>query len=236
MPVTTASTSGAGACESDLAKAQAFLNHRAAALRTYVASGQVAHFSVTPPIDVLAGPITLGVVAGMDGLTSVALAAVRRLVEKPVKTALGDTGEDLIQTLLEKELGWCALPFDQPYHGFDRMFTAPGLPLIMVECKVNRRGKLHLGQPQSGEQGSPEWIAEQAAQMADPASAQYSPDNAAIAALVEEMDAENVPSVAVVVTTETGAVDIHFRRPGSTEWEHLDEGMDLTSLLRSEVE
>lgn len=216
----------------DLAEAQTFLERRAASLRAYAAGGLPTGYTVTAPTDALAGLFTLGLVAGAIGLTSVAIAAINRLAG-PWRSALGDSGEALAQTLLQKELGWRALPFDQPKHGFDRVFSAPGLPLVIVECKVNRKGELHLGQPQSGVQGSPDWIAAQAAQMADPASAQYSLDNAALAALIEELGPENVPVVAVVITTETGAVDLYARHPGSSAWERVEEGVDLTALLQT---
>jgi hypothetical protein len=71
--------------------------------------------------------------------------------------------------------------------------------------------------------------------MADPTSAQYSPYNAALAALIEEIGPEHVPTVAVVITTETGEVTIHYRRSVSTNWERLADGSDLTTLLQEAV-
>lgn len=222
-----------GWLEREGAEAQTFLERKATSLQAYVAMRLPASYSVPAPTDVLTGLFTLGMVAGAIGLTSVALAAVRKLAG-PLRGALGDAGETLTQKLLQQELGWRPLPFDQPKHGYDRVFTAPGLPLIVVESKVNRKGELRLGQPQSGEQGSPEWLAAQAARMADPDSAQHSPANAEIAALIEEIGPENVPVVAVVITTETGAVEVNFRRPGSTAWEKLPAEIDLTALLQEQ--
>lgn len=216
-------------------QSQTFLERRAASLSAYAAASlpgaPSGGYTVTAPTDALAGMFTLGVVAGAIGLTGLALETIRRMAE-PLRANLGDTGETLIEQMLAQEPGWQALPFDQPKHGFDRVFTAPGLPLIVIECKVNRQGKLRLGQTQSGEQGSPEWLAARAEKMADPTSAQYSPNNAAIAALVEELGPENVPTVAVVVTTATGAVDIHYRAGGNATWQQLPEGADLTALLQ----
>ena len=45
------------------------------------------------------------------------------------------------------------IAFDQPHHGFDSLFTAPDLPLIVVESKVNRQGQFRPGQTRAGEQG-----------------------------------------------------------------------------------
>ncbi|MBX3002228.1 MAG: hypothetical protein KF893_27130 [Caldilineaceae bacterium] len=217
-------------------QSQVFLDRRAASLRAYAATSLAGAtpggYSVTAPTDALAGMFTFGIVAGAVGLTSLAVAVIKKMAGH-LQSNLGDTGETLAAKLLNEDLSWQALPFDQPKHGFDRIFSAPGLPLIIVECKVNRAGELHLGQTQDGEQASPQWIAARAAAMADPTSAQYSPNNTAIAALVEELGPENVPTVAVVITTETGAVDIHYRRGGSAAWEQLPEGADLTTLLQN---
>jgi hypothetical protein len=214
---------------------QVFLDRRAASLSAYAAvslhGAAPGGYSVTAPTDALAGMFTLGVAGGEMGLTALAVSAIQTLA-RHLQSNLGDTGEILIEQMLAQEPGWQALPFDQPEHGFDRVFSAPGLPVIVVECKVNRAGKLRLGQTQSGQQGSREWLTARAEKMADPSSAQYSPNNAAIAALVEQLDPENVPTVAVVVTTETGAVDIHYRAGGSTTWERLPDGADLTTLLQ----
>jgi hypothetical protein len=201
---------------------------------TNIPTSLPARDMVTAPVDALVGIFSLGLVASTTGLTGVALAAMRKIAEH-LQTNLGDIGEFLVEKLLQEKLGWQLLPFEQPKHGFDRVFTAPGLPIIIVECKVNRKGELHLGKTQDGQQGSPTWIAARTRAMADPTSAQYSPYNAALAALIEEIGPEHVPTVAVVITTETGEVTIHYRRSVSTNWERLADGSDLTTLLQEAV-
>jgi hypothetical protein len=140
-------------------------------------------------------------------------------------------GEELSARLVREQPGFQELPFDQPKHGFDRVFTAPGLPLIVLESKVSSSGRFHPGQTRHGEQGSPEWIADQAEKMGDPTSAQWSPTNERIAALVKELGPENVPAVAVVIQSETGLADVYVRPAGSDAWQPLREGVSLAEAL-----
>ena len=229
----------------EVVESQVFLEHCLSTLRAYAATGASSTptltdnvttpitESVAAPIDVLTETFHVGLLAGAVGLTGVAVAAINMMAGH-LQTNLGNTGENLVESLLQKKWGWQVLPFDQPKHGCDRVFTAPGLPLIIVECKVNRMGELRLGQTKHGEQASPAWIAAQSKAMADPTSAQYSVQNAALAALVEELGPENIPTIAVVITTATGAVDIHWRRAHGAEWEHLAADVDLTTLLQRE--
>jgi hypothetical protein len=226
-------------------ESQVFLERCLSTLRAYAAAGASSPLpltdtvttpitdSVAAPFDILTETFHVGLLAGTVGLTGLAVAAVK-MMAGPLQTNLGNTGENLVESLLQKKWGWQVLPFDQPKHGFDRVFAAPGLPLIIVECKVNRMGELHLGQTKHGEQASPGWIAAQSKIMANPASAQYSAQNAALAALVEELGPENIPTIVVVITTATGAIDIHWRRPHGAEWEHLAADVDLTTLLQRE--
>jgi hypothetical protein len=175
----------------------------------------------------------VGLAALGVGLTAAAI-AVTRWLATDVRHALGAAGEELSARLVREQSGFQELPFDQPKHGFDRVFTAPGLPLIVLESKVvgaHGRAPFHPGQTRHGEQGSPEWIAAQAEKMADPTSSQWSPTNERIAALVKELGPENVPAVAVVIQSETGLADVYVRPAGSDAWQPLREGVSLAEAL-----
>lgn len=218
--------------ETELVEAQAFLERRVVSLETYAAVGLPGlPFPVTPPAQTAADLFVAGIALGALGLTAAAIAAIRQMAA-PIRQVLGDAGESLTARLLNEQPGWQELPFDQPKHGFDRLFSAPGLPLIVVESKVHSRGAFRPGQSESGEQGSAQWIAAQAEKMADPDSAQWSPVNERIAALIQEMGPENLPVVAVVIETETGWVSIYYRRAGSEEWDRLESGMTLKEALQ----
>ena len=110
---------------------------------------------------------------------------------------LGRSGEEIAAVVLSRRFGLQELPFTQPAQGFDRVFSAPGLPVIVMESKVSASGTLRLGNTQSGQQGSPGWTEQVTGRMTDPASAQWSPANERIGRLVQEIGAENVPVVAV---------------------------------------
>lgn len=156
--------------------------------------------------------------AASPATTSSSSAGVRAAA---ARQAMGAAGEDLTARLLREEFAWQELPFDQPHHGFDRLFRAPGLPLIVVESKVNRSGRFHPGRTARGEQGSPEWIAHHADRMADPASAEWSAQNEGIAALVNDLGADNVPVVSVVINSDTGLANVYQRGAGG-EWRLLE--------------
>jgi hypothetical protein len=222
--------------DGELPKANAFLERKITTLHSYVAMGiSSGGYVTTPPVQAVgetfataAGLAALGV-----GLTAAAI-AVTRWLATDVRHALGAMGEELSARLVREQPGFQEVPFDQPKHGFDRVFTAPGLPLIVLESKVvgaHGRAPFHPGQTQHGEQGSPEWIAAQAEKMADPTSSQWSPTNERIAALVKELGPENVPAVAVVIQSETGLADVYVRPAGSDAWQPLREGVSLAEAL-----
>ena len=50
------------------------------------------------------------------------------------------------QIPLNEQFSLQELPFDQPKHGFNRVFTALSLPLIVMESKVTRREMERLAQ------------------------------------------------------------------------------------------
>jgi hypothetical protein len=149
---------------------------------------------------------------------------------KEVRGTLGTLGEAFAEHLLEK-FSFVAIPFDQPKRGFDRVLTAPGYPIIIMESKVNQDGQFHPGKTQVAEQGSSEWIAAHAAKMTDPDSAEWSPANERIAALIRELGPESVPAIAVVIQTETGKVDIYCRAGGAETWQPLQAGTSLIDAL-----
>jgi hypothetical protein len=142
---------------------------------------------------------------------------------------MGGIGEQVSAQVLSEKFGLQEVPFDQPKHGFDRVFRAPGMPLIVMESKVSNRGELHLGQTVAGEQGSPEWIAVEASQMADRGSAQWSPANERIAHLVRELGAEKVPALSVVVNPVSGLGDVYTRLDSG--WQLLQGGITLDQIL-----
>ncbi len=145
---------------------------------------------------------------------------------------MGDVGENLSARLLEEQFQWQEFPFDQPYHGFDRVFTAPGAPIIVVESKVHQKGEFHPGQTKHGERGSPAWIAVKGQKMADPHSAQWSPTNEHLAELIREIGPENVPVVAVVIETGSGRADVYYRQ-GEEAWQPLPQDISLSQALNA---
>ena len=213
-------------------QAQVFLEQRAASLRAYAATGLATGYSVPAPSQTMAEWAALGTAAAGVGAMAVAAQVISRLAGH-LQSNLGALGEAAVERLLTQEAGLHALPFDPAKHGFDRVFSAPGLPLIIVESKVSRDGKLRLRQTKDGEQGSSSWIAAKAAAMANPDSAMYSSDNAAIAALVADLGAEHVPVLAAVITTETGATDFYLRAADGTSWEQLPGGSDFSGWLQA---
>ena len=218
--------------ETELVEAQAYLERSASILRAYAAgdlSGGLPLIT-TPPSEFATITYADAVMLGALGLTGVALHVISKMAG-PIRQTLGNVGEQLVSQLLADQPGWQELAFDQPKHGFDRVFTAPGMPVIVVESKVHHKGEFHPGQTQAGEQGSPEWIAAQTEKMADPNSAQWSPANQRIASLIREIGPENVPVLAVVVETDTGRVAVHYRAPGNAAWRELAAGMSLEKAL-----
>jgi len=222
--------------DGELLKANAFLERKITTLQSYVAMGISSGGYVTTPPAQAAGETfvaAVGLAALGVGLTAAAI-AVTRWLATDVRHALGAVGEELSARLVREQPGFQELPFDQPKHGFDRVFTAPGLPLIVLESKVvgaHGRVPFHPGQTRHGEQGSPEWIAAQAEKMGDPTSAQWSPTNERIAALVKELGPENIPAVAMVIQSETGLAGVYVRPSGSDAWQPLREGVSLAEAL-----
>ncbi len=198
-----------------IAGATAFLDRRITALEAYLATRLQA---------TAAGVATAGVLALMGGV----IAAIRHNRATLIRLQ-GALGEEIAAQVLSEKFGLQPLPFDPPKHGFDRVFRAPGIPLIVVESKAHRSGHLELGQTEHGEQGSPEWIAAQAEKMADPASAQWSPANERIAALIRELGPENVPVITVLTDPQSGQSQV-FLRQGEGEWQPLGEAFGLDSL------
>ncbi|GIV78346.1 MAG: hypothetical protein KatS3mg050_2740 [Litorilinea sp.] len=169
----------------------------------------------------------------LDSLGLARLAILDWLRRGPWQRALGDVGEMLAADLAWREGNLCEIPFDPPYHGFDRIFLTPDGRVVILESKVHTRGKFYPGQTQHGEQGSPEWIAAQVEKMADPSSAQWSPANECIAALIREVGPERTPVVAVVIETETGQAHIYHRQ-GDAPWTPLQKGISLGEVLSTE--
>jgi len=212
-------------------KATARLERHAATLRAFtVLSPDPATFTTTPPVQAVANTVATGALLAVLGV-GVAGIAVLTWLARDLRQALGDVGEELAAQLLKKEFNLQEVSFDPPKHGFDRVFTAPGVPVIILESKVHHKGEFHPGKTKAGEQGSPRWVAAHGKKMGDPASAEWSPANERIAALIHEIGPENVPVVAVVIETETGKAFVYYRAAGTEKWQVLREGVSLTEAL-----
>lgn len=203
------------ALETLIPRATSFLADRIAALEAYYAS------------QVLATATALAA-TGVAAVMGDVIAAVRRS-KGELSRVMGSVGEQVAAQVLSEKFGLEPVPFDQPKHGFDRVFHAPGMPLVVMESKVSSSGALHLGQTQAGEQGSPQWIAAEAARMADRGSAQWSPANERIARLVQELGVENVPAMAVVVNPTSGSSDVYLRQE-TGDWRLMQSGIPLDAL------
>lgn len=198
-----------------IAQATAYLDRRITALEAYHATRLQA--------------TAVGVAAtGALGLMGGVIAAIRHNRGELARLK-GAIGEEIAAQVLSEKFGLQSLPFDQPKHGFDRVFTAPGIPVLVAESKVRSGGGLDLGQTRAGEQASPEWIAAEAARMADRASAQWSPANERIARLIQEIGPENVPAVTVVIDPQSGMSQAYLRQ-GEADWQSLGGSISLDSL------
>lgn len=236
----------AGWLREELPKASGLLESKVNTLYTYTSIGPggvpafaSATFTAVPPADAAAGTAALGALLAAVGV-GVAGIAVIRWLGQGVQKALGDVGEALAADLVRQGGSLREIPFDQPRHGFDRVFLTPDGRVIILESKVHKRGEFHPGQTQHGEQGSPEWIAATAEKMAAPSSAQWSPTNERIAALIRETGPENVPVIAVVIETETGQAHIYHRQggrgdPADRPWVPLQQGISLAEVLSAEA-
>lgn len=203
------------ALDGDLSAAVTYLDRRGAALEAYEAT----HLT--------AAALALGRSGYLD-LMGVAIGAMR-IAEGHMRRVLGRAGEETASQVLSQRFGLQEVSFAQPAHGFDRVFRAPGLPLIVVESKVSQGSKLRLGQTAAGEQGSPGWLAHTAENMTDPTSAQWSPTNARLGRLVHEMGPENIPVLAVVTDYARFTASVYGRQPAG-DWELIEADIDLNEL------
>ncbi|MBL7065840.1 MAG: hypothetical protein ISS49_16815 [Anaerolineae bacterium] len=203
----------------DIPRARALLNRKIADLEAYLA------------VSVAEAAMVAGVTLAAAGGAAVGAAiALLRSQEGDLRRALGAQGEQIAAQLVAEEFALKELLFDQPKHGFDRVFGAPGIPVIVVESKVASNGKLHLGRTRAGEQASPEWVAATVEKMTDVTSAQWSPANERIAALVRDLGPENVPVLTVVINPTTETADVYYRQGTSENWLPLQQGLSLRNL------
>ncbi|MBC8555513.1 MAG: hypothetical protein H8D23_38355 [Candidatus Brocadiales bacterium] len=142
----------------------------------------------------------------------------------PAAKSLGNNGEQIAAHILSERYGLEEVSFDQPLHGIDRIFKAPGIPLIIVESKTRRDGILHLRSTKHGKQMSPEWIADKAEKMSNRESAQWSPANEKIAQAIKSLRSENIPAITVVTKPDEELIDIYFRQ-NDNSWEILEENI-----------
>ncbi len=162
---------------------------------------------------------------GMPEIVGSVIGAMRH-TKGELSRVIGAVGEEIAAQVLTERFGLRQVAFDQPKHGFDRVFSAPGMPLVVVESKVSSTGNLRLQPTKSGEQLSPGWIAASASRMADRSSAQWSPINSRIAGLVEELGPDNIPVVAVTLNPNTNTADVYWRI-GTGSWQLLEQGIAL---------
>jgi hypothetical protein len=201
--------------ENDLSYAVAYLDRRITTLEAYL----LTRLSETALSVGAAGRLEL--MAGVIG--------AMQIVAGRANALKGRMAEEIASIVLSQRFGLEEIPFTQPHHGFDRVFRAPGLPLIVVEAKFSADGMLRLGQSESGEQGSLEWVAATAERMAKPATAQWSPANQRIAELVHQLGTENVPVLAVVIDGVRQTAAIYARN--DDEWTLIVGDIDLTALM-----
>ena len=206
--------------DADLSGAVTYLDRRIAALEAYQAT------------QLIGAALELGA-AGIPSLLGVTI-GVMRLAQGRVNHVLGRAGEEMASIVLSRRFGLQEMTFTQPAHGFDRVFSAPGLPLIVVESKASQDGALRLGRTAAGEQGSTAWVAQAATRMTDPASAQWSPTNARLGRLVQEMGAANVPTLAVV-TDYARATAAVYGRQANGDWALIEADIDLDALLAEDA-
>ena len=156
------------ALTTELAQATTFLDRRITALEAYNAT------AIIGTAVAVAGAGILTLMGGVIGALRQSRGNLNRV--------LGRSGEEIAAVVLSRRFGLQELPFTQPAQGFDRVFSAPGLPVIVMESKVSASGTLRLGNTQSGQQGSPGWTEQVTGRMTDPASAQWTrPTNASAA-------------------------------------------------------
>lgn len=167
-------------------------------------------------------------IGGALGLMGGVIAAIRRHRGELARLK-GALGEEIAVQVLSEKFGLQPLPFDPPKQGFDRVFTAPGVPILVVESKVRSGGALDLAQTQSGAQASAEWIAANAARMADRDSAAWSPANERIARLIQEIGPEHVPAVTVVIDPEAGSGQVYLRQDDGG-WQPVGDSVPLDGL------
>ncbi len=200
---------------SDIPAATSYLADRIAALEAYHAS------------QVMAEVMALATSGAASPLGAV-IGAVRSL-QGEMYRVLGGAGEQAAAQVLTEEFGLQEMPFDRPKHGFDRVFRAPGIPLVVMEAKTSSAGTLQLGQTQAGQQGSAAWLAAQADNMVDRESAQWSPANERIGRLVQELGPANIPVLSVVVNPTSNRADIYYRHD-SGEWRLLQGDIQVGEL------
>lgn len=190
----------------DISRAKTCLNNEELALEAYLA----AH--------VFARAVILS--AEQPELKAVADKAIQYSQAK-FKKYIGDLGENIAMETIRERFGLEEVPFDQPKHGFDRVFRSPSSPVILVESKINKDGEIHLRDTNRGQQMSTEWITDKSIRMTNPESAQWSPVNERIGKLIQELDPANIPAITVVTNPNTGQVDVYYRT-NMSDWRLME--------------
>lgn len=173
---------------------ESYLSRRETCLRAYLEMRKVAE--------------RMGIETHQIAPIKSTIEAVRQS-EATLKKATGALGEQVAAFVLSEEFGLKVEDFDQPYHGIDRVFSAPGLPLVVVESKTRSDGVFRPGQTKDGKQLSPGWIDRQADKMSNPANKSHSNTNAELAQSIKAMGSENVPVVGIVINPLTHRADVY---------------------------
>ncbi len=179
------------------ADARNFLQNRILALDSYYAL-QMHHSAVR----VLS--------SGNTPLMGAAVGMIKRNVGES-KRLLGLRGEELAAQILSKKFGLQELHFDKSAHGFDGIYTAPGISMIVMEIKTNATGKLNLSNTLHGKQGSQEYIEHQTELMLDKSHSHWSLSNEMLAERIQSIGAGNVAGMALVVDYEHMTAKLFLR-------------------------
>ena len=103
-----------------------------------------ANFTPLPQVQVTTSTPTAAARTLFTALMGVAGFKMITWLARGLRRALGATGRGLAARLLQEGVHLQEVPLAPPKHGFDRVFIAPGLPVIVLESRVHPRGMSEL--------------------------------------------------------------------------------------------
>jgi hypothetical protein len=147
--------------------------------------------------------------------------------------ALGSIAEDISEKVIEEELAFKVLKFDQKKHGIDRILQTPSGQIVVLESKLNSAGKLALKKTRDGNiQGSAQWVSIVAHEMTRQGSELWSPVNESIGRQILEAGPENIPVLASVVKRNFELADIYMRIDNEAKvWNIFDGEIPIESII-----